>query len=71
MVRTVRAFATVSHAVNWVLKSAGEVKVLPGMNEVSKNWLRRSTMPLDSGSRGRSRTSVVARVPVNAATPSA
>ena len=41
------------------------------MNEVSKNPLRRSTIPLDSGSRGGSRTSVVAKVPVNAATPAA
>ena len=71
MVRTTRAFARVSHSLNWVLKSAGEVKSRPGMNEVSKNPLRRSTIPLDSGSRGGSRTSVVASVPVNPATPSA
>ena len=41
------------------------------MNEVSKNPLRRSTIPFDSGSRGRSCTILVASVPVNAATPSA
>ena len=50
MVRTTRAFAVVSQSPNWVLKSAGEVKSRPGMKEVSKNPLRRSTMPLDSGS---------------------
>jgi len=41
------------------------------MNEVSKNPLRRSTIPLDSGSRDRSCTILVASVPVNALTPSA
>ena len=41
------------------------------MNEVSKKPLRRSTIPFDSGSRGGSRSSVVANVPVNPATPSA
>jgi hypothetical protein len=41
------------------------------MNEVSKNPLRRSTIPLDSGSRGRSSTNRVASVPANAVTPSA
>ena len=40
----------------------------PGMNEVSKNPLRRSTIPLDSGSFGGSWTILVASVPVNAAT---
>ena len=57
--------------MNWVLKSAGDAKSRPGMKEVSKNPLRRSTRPLDSGSYGLSRCSVVARVPVNAPTPSA
>ncbi len=42
-----------------------------GMNEVSKNPLRRSTIPFDSESRGRSCMIAVASVPVNAATPSA
>jgi hypothetical protein len=71
VVRTTRVFAVASHPLNWALKSAGEVKSRPGMNEVSKNPLRRSTTPFDSGSRGLSRSSVVANVPVNAATPSA
>ena len=59
----------VSQSANWVLKSAGDAKSRPGMKEVSKNPLRRSTMPLDSGSYGLSRCSVVASVPVNAADP--
>ena len=67
MVRTTRAFALVSHSANWALKSAGEVKCRPGMNEVSKNPLRRSTTPLDSGSVGGSSTILVARVPANTA----
>ena len=37
------------------------------MNEVSKNPLRRSTTPLDSGSLGRSSTILVANVPANTA----
>ena len=41
------------------------------MNEVSNQPLRRSTTPLDSGSSGGSSTSLVASVPMNAATPSA
>ena len=41
------------------------------MNEVSNQPLRRSTTPLDSGSRGGSSTSLVASVPMNDATPSA
>ena len=45
-----RAFAVPSQSVNWVSKWAGDLKSRPGMNEVSKNPLRRSTMPLDSGS---------------------
>ena len=69
--RTTRAFARVSHAVNWSLKSAGDVKVRPGMNEVSNQPLRRSTRPLDSGSLGGNNTSLVAKVPMKAATPSA
>ena len=50
--RTTRAFALLSQSANWALKSAGEAKVRPGMNEVSKKPLRRSTTPLDSGSLG-------------------
>ena len=50
MVRTTRAFAMVSQAVSWACRSVGDVKVRPGMKEVSKNPLRRSTRPLDSGS---------------------
>ena len=69
--RTSRAFALASQSANWALKSAGEVNSRPGMNEVSKKPLRRSTMPLDSGSCGRSCTILVASVPVNAPTPSA
>jgi hypothetical protein len=34
------------------LKSAGEANERAGMNDVSKNPLRRSTRPLDSGSYG-------------------
>ena len=65
------AFASSSQSLNWALKSAGEANERPGMNEVSNQPLRRSTMPLDSGSRGGSNTSLVASVPMNAATPSA
>ena len=50
IVRTIRPFARSSQSANWALKSAGDAKLRPGMNEVSKNPLRRSTMPLDSGS---------------------
>jgi hypothetical protein len=39
-------------SASWVLKSVGELKRRPGRNEVSKNPLLRSTMPLNSGSRG-------------------
>ena len=39
------------------------------MNEVSNQPLRRSTIPLDSGSRGGSSTSLVASVPMNAGDP--
>jgi hypothetical protein len=69
-VRTTRVFARESQSVNWALKSAGEVNVRPGMNEVSNQPLRRSTTPLDSGSRGGSSTSLVARVPMNKVRPS-
>ena len=41
------------------------------MNEVSKKPLRRSTMPLDSGSLGGSSTNRVASFPTKAGTPSA
>ena len=50
IVRTTRVFALVSQSANWASKSAGDAKSLPGMKEVSKNPLRRSTMPFDSGS---------------------
>ena len=70
MVRTLRPFAMDSQSVNWSLKSAGDPKSRPGMNEVSNQPLRRSTTPFDSGSRGGSSTSLVARVPMNAGTPS-
>jgi hypothetical protein len=53
------------------LKSAGPVKLRPGMNEVSNQPLRRSTTPLDSGSFGGRSTSLAASVPMNEATPSA
>ena len=71
IVRTTRAFALVSQSVNWASKSAGDVNDRPGMNDVSNQPLRRSTTPFDSGSRGGSSTSLVARVPMNAATPTA
>jgi hypothetical protein len=68
MARTVRVLARVaSQSVSWSLKSAGEAKPLPGKNEVSKNPLLRSTIPLNSGSRGGTRRILVARVPANAA----
>ena len=51
-----------------MLKSVGDVNELPCMNEVSKNPLRRSTMPVDSGSFGGNCRMLVASVPVNAAT---
>ena len=69
MVRTLRPFAMDSQSVNWSLKSAGEANWRPGMNEVSNQPLRRSTIPLLSGSRGGSSTSLVAKVPMNAGTP--
>jgi hypothetical protein len=71
IVRTTRAFALVSQSVNCSLKSAGDANLRPGMNEVSNQPLRRSTTPLDSGSLGGSSTSLVAKVPMNDATPSA
>ena len=40
----------VIQSVSCSLKSPGPVKVRPGRNEVSKNPLRRSTSPLNSGS---------------------
>ena len=58
-----------SQSLNWSLKSAGDAKSRPGMNDVSNQPLRRSTTPFDSGSRGGSNTSLVARVPMNAGTP--
>ena len=67
VVRTTREFAMLSQSVNWVLKSAGDAKSRPGMNEVSNQPFRRSTTPLDSGSRGRSSTTLVAKVPANTA----
>lgn len=65
-----RASATLSNQfVNWEMKSSGPVNVRPGMKEVSKYPLRRSTKPLDFGSRGgRSRTWVPS-TPMNAFTP--
>ena len=56
-----------SQSVNWVLKSAGDAKSRPGMNEVSNQPFRRSTTPLDSGSRGRHSTTLVAKVPAKTA----
>lgn len=51
MVRTIRAFALVNQSPTWALKSAGDAKSRPG-TEVSRNPLGRSTMPLNSGSKG-------------------
>jgi hypothetical protein len=45
----------------------GEADVRPGRNEVSRYPLQRSTMPLNSGSRGGASTILDARVPANAA----
>lgn len=70
-VRTVRALAICNQSVNCSLKSAGDANKRPGMNDVSNQPLRRSTIPLDSGSRGGSSTSFAANVPMNDATPSA
>jgi hypothetical protein len=53
-VRTWRLLARSNHSPNWSLKSAGESNSRPGMNDVSKNPLRRSTIPFDSGSFGLS-----------------
>jgi hypothetical protein len=63
----VRVFARTSQSASWVLKSDGEVNVRPGRNEDSKNPLLRSTMPLNSGSRGGANRIRVANVPANAA----
>jgi hypothetical protein len=49
------------------LKSAGEAKCRPGRNEVSRKPLWRSTIPLNSGSRGGASRIWVASVPANAA----
>ncbi len=63
-----REFARGSQSVSCVLKSAGEPNTRPGRNEVSRYPLRRSTMPLNSGSRGGGASLiVVANVPANAA----
>jgi hypothetical protein len=60
--RGVRSFATdTSQSCNWELKSWGETNTRPGRNEVSRYLFARSTIPLDSGSRGLSRTKRVAR----------
>ena len=53
------------------MKSVIEEKLRAGRNEVSRNWLARSTMPLDSGSNGFNCTIFVANAPQNADTPSA
>jgi hypothetical protein len=52
----VRWFACGNQPVSWALKSSGEANCRPGMNEVSKYRFVRSTIPLDSGSRGGSCT---------------
>jgi hypothetical protein len=57
----------VSQSAIWTLKSAGKANVRPGRNEVSKNPLLRSTMPLNSGSFGGASRILVASVPANAA----
>ena len=62
-----RVLARGSQSASWVLKSAGEANPRPGRNEVSKNPLLRSTIPLNSGSRGGASRTRVARVPANAA----
>lgn len=40
-----------NQSASWELKSAGEAELRPGMKEVSKNPLRRSTTPMGSGPR--------------------
>jgi hypothetical protein len=68
MARTVRVLARVaSQSPSWSLKSAGDANARPGRNEVSKNPLLRSTIPLNSGSRGGASLILVASVPANAA----
>ena len=57
----------VSQSWIWALKSNGEVNVRPGRNEVSKYPLRRSTSPLNSGSRGGASLIRTPSVPANAA----
>ncbi|OIQ80460.1 hypothetical protein GALL_377780 [mine drainage metagenome] len=54
-----------SQSASWMLKSNGEVKVRPGRNEVSKNPLRRSTRPLNSGSRAGASLIRTPSVPAN------
>ena len=71
MRRTSRPFAVGNQPASWVLKSAAPVNVRPGRNEVSRNRLARSTIPLDSGSNGLTWTRRVASTPVNPATPAA
>ncbi|KJK10527.1 hypothetical protein UB45_18480 [Terrabacter sp. 28] len=50
--RMCRLFVRATHALSWVLKSAGEANVRPGRNERSRWSWNRSTMPLASGSAG-------------------
>lgn len=49
---TNRALAFDSHCPSWVLKPSGEAKTGPARNDVSRNWLARSSIPLLSGSYG-------------------
>lgn len=63
-------FVRASQSVNWELKSLGEAKTPPGMKEDPNLLFLGSTMPLYFRSFGGS-TSVVTKVLVNAATPSA
>jgi hypothetical protein len=67
----IRRFAVLNQFDIWVLKSSGDSHVRPGKSDVSRNPFMRSTMPLDSGSRGFNCTNLVARVPWNPITPSA
>lgn len=58
---------SVSQALIWMLKSSGDVNDLPGRNEVSKNPLRRSTRPLNSGSLAGASLIRTPSVPANPA----
>lgn len=70
MVRTTRRFAPSIHSANWVLKSHGEPKVRPGMNEVARHPATFSRNHDDDPAQPTRSTSTVAGMPGNAANSS-